>query len=92
MKLWSAWPKLRLRVAFPSLIKSLIGLVKALPALVKAFPRLSKALILLLAASFFLSIHFLPYSSPQTINHLKQVWKSFKKLHEGKHDYEYSDN
>ena len=85
MKLWSAWPKLRLRVAFPSFIKALIGLVKA-------FPRLSKALILLLAASFFLSIHFLPYSSPQTINHLKQVWKSFKKLHEGKHDYEYSDN
>ena len=58
MKLWSGWPKLWLRVAFPSLIKAVIGLVKA-------FPRLGKALILLLAASIFLSIHFLPYS-PQT--------------------------
>ena len=77
MKLWSAWPKLRLRVAFPSLIKALIGLVKTLIGLVKAFPRLSKALILLLAASIFLSIHFLPYS-PQTTNNLEQVWKSFK--------------
>ena len=69
MKLWSGWPKLRLRVAFPSLIKALIGLVKT-------FPRLSKALILLLAASFFLSIHSLPYS-PQTTTQLEQVWKSF---------------
>ena len=78
MKLWSAWPKLRLRVAFPSLIKALIGLVKTLIGLVKTFPGLGKALILLLAASFFLSIHLLPYSFPQTTSHLEQVWKSFK--------------
>ena len=71
MKLWSGSPKLWLRVAFPSLIKALIGLVKT-------FPGLGKALILLLAASFFLSIHFLPYSFPQTNSHLEQVWKSVK--------------
>ena len=109
MKLWSNWPNLRLRVAFPSLIKALIGLVKALIGLVKAFPgaikaligsgktliglvkdliglvkafpRLGKALVLLLATSFFLSIHLLPYS-PRTTNHLEQVWKPFKKLYE----------
>ena len=73
MKVWSSWPNPRLRVAYPALIKALHGLIKA-------FPGLGKTLILLLAASFFLSIHFLPYSSPHTTSHLEQVWRYFKEL------------
>ena len=74
MKLWSGWPNLRLRAGtFPlPLSKTLMGLIKTLPGLVKT-------LVLLLVASFFLSIHLIPFSTTQTTVNLEQVFEIFFK-------------